>query len=121
MKETGWCLTRTPPAEVVVLLLDAPGEEARGVVLLAAEARMLGDLDDELRSIDHGGLPARFGRGARGGRGARERTLRLGAATATAALSTLVDRHGPFRTKSFASARAWLGKLDLEDAGFPQM
>ena len=52
MSRTGWCLIWTPPSEVIVGILEAPTAENRRQVLLAAEGKILDDLEMLLEGIE---------------------------------------------------------------------
>ncbi len=52
MAATGWSLAWTPPPDVLQKLLQTPGRSDREALLLAAEPRILDDLDRLLRTLD---------------------------------------------------------------------
>ncbi len=58
MSDTGWSLVWTPPAETISRVLDAPDPESRRSILLAAEGRILFDLEALLGRVDDSTLLA---------------------------------------------------------------
>jgi len=120
MARTGWRLTTSPPADSLVRLLSASDEEA-GQVLLAAEARILDDLDRDMRVTRSDALPT-FAAAARQAWEAHASGLFIASqATSTATLSALSDARGPLAIKSLGAARSRLERLDIEDAGLREI
>lgn len=120
MARTGWCLTTSPPAQTLVRLLSVSNEEA-GQLLLAAEARILHDLDRELRAIRSDALPM-YAAAARQAWEAHASGLFIASqATSTATLSALSDARGPLAIKNLGAARNRLERLDIEDAGLREI
>lgn len=52
MKDTGWSLVWTPPADTISALLNAEDRDAQRAILLGAEGRIIVDLDRQLERID---------------------------------------------------------------------
>lgn len=120
MARTGWCLTTSPPAEILVRLLSMSDDEA-GQLLLAAEPRILDDLDRELRAIRSDALPT-YAAAARQAWEAHTSGLFIASqATSTATLSALSDARGPLAIKNLGAARNRLERLDIEDAGLREI
>jgi hypothetical protein len=121
MERTGWCLTATPPSDVLVELVEADDDASRGALLLASEGQILHDLDRELRSIDAAPLPL-VHRGAREALEAHNSGLFLAAQALSAnALAALLERQGPFNMRTLGAARGFLAKLDIEEAGLREI
>jgi hypothetical protein len=117
MEQTGWCLTTSPPVEILRELLDAPNLSTKGDVLLAAEAQILSDLDFELRATDPLKLPL-FAAAARQAWEAQASGLFMASqALSGALLSGLSHGRSALRLKSLGAARARLEQLDIEEAG----
>jgi hypothetical protein len=121
MERTGWCLTATPPSEVLAELVAAEDDERRRALMLANEGRILDDLDRELRGIDSAPLPL-VHRGAREAFEAHNSGLFLAAQALSAnALAALLEREGPFSMRNLGAARALLSTLDVEEAGLREI
>lgn len=120
MASTGWCLTTTPPARQLQQLLAAE-PPARGPLLLAQEARILEDLDRELRAQQTGG-DAMHVRGAREAWEAHASGLFVASqATSTAPLSALSGPRGPLNVRSLGVARTRFEALDVHEAGLREV
>lgn len=117
MRETGWCLTTSPPAGILKELLVAPSADARSQLLLDAEGQILHDLDLELRSAEDHEHPL-FADALRQSWDAHAGGLFLASqALSAAVLGSLSDRRGPLPFKSLGAARTYLSSLNIEDAG----
>lgn len=117
MRETGWCLTTSPPAETLKLLLQAANRDERCGLLLEAERQILQDLDLELRSAEDRELRA-FAEAARQSWDAHASGLFLASqALSATVVGSLSDRRGPLAYRNLGAARAHLSGLTFEDVG----
>lgn len=117
MKETGWCLTTSPPAETLKLLLLAASHDERCELLLEAEGQILHDLDLELRSAEARELRV-FTEAARQSWDAHAGGLFLASqALSATVVGSLSDRRGPLAFRNLGAARAHLSGLSFEDVG----
>lgn len=121
MADTGWCLTTTPPPDTLVALLQAPDEQARGQLLLRDEARILDDLDVELRAANDPRL-AIYAAAAREAREAHAGGLFMASQALSAnTVAALSHGKGPLRHRNLGAARTKLEQLRIEDAGLREI
>jgi len=119
MARTGWSLVWTPPGEVVKQIIDERDAETRRELLLAAEARVVEDLDRLLPTAERAELADLREATREALEAYRGGLFRSSQALSAALLSSAIHEH--LRFKSHTEAAKVFRETDPERAGLRQL